>query len=197
MLVLDYVWDFQQTLIFRFVPTRLVLDEFGIKDREEAKRHAAREVYKGRGIRFLKFEEVGAAMMHSLKKDINGACYFIFPDIPIIEVPDTGVIHMTILVMVGKVVAALGKTYLRVFARKKDGAPYRRCRRPGSDFDETWTRGAPGPKTKFGDPRLAHSARAAGPGAAKTAIFLLSKIRFFGHIFFISNRSDMFAMGFW
>ena len=114
MLVLDYVWDFQQTLIFRFVPTRLVLDEFGIKDREEAKRHAAREVYKGRGIRFLKFEEVGAAMLHSLKKDINGACYFIFPDIPIIEVPDTGVIHMTILVMVGKVVAALalGKTYL-------------------------------------------------------------------------------------
>ena len=95
-----------------FVPTRLVLDEFGIKDREEAKRHAAKEVYKGRGIRFLKFEEVGAAMMHSLKRDINGACYFIFPDIPIIEVPDTGVIHMTILVMVGKVVAALGKTYL-------------------------------------------------------------------------------------
>ena len=112
MLVLDYVWDFQHTLIFRFVPTRLVLDEFGIKDREEAKRHAAKEVYKGRGIRFLKFEEVGAAMLHSLKKDINGACYLIFPDIPIIEVPDTGVIHMTILVMVGKVVAAMGKTYL-------------------------------------------------------------------------------------
>ena len=101
-----------QLFVVVFVPTRLVLDEFGIKDREEAKRHAAKEVYKGRGIRFLKFEEVGAAMMHSLKRDINGACYFIFPDIPIIEVPDTGVIHMTILVMVGKVVAALGKTYL-------------------------------------------------------------------------------------
>ena len=85
---------------------------------------------------------------------------------------------------------------LRVFARKKDGAYYRRCRRPESDFDETRTRGAPGPKMKFGDPRLAHSAHAASPGAAKTAIFLLSKIRFFGHIFFISNRSDMFAMGF-
>ena len=96
-----------------FVPTRLVLDEFGIEDREEAMRHAAREVYKGRGTRFLTFEEVGAAMMHSMKKDVNGACYFIFPDLPIIEVPDTGVIHMNILVMVGKVVAALGKTNLR------------------------------------------------------------------------------------
>ena len=95
-----------------FVPTRLVLDEFGIEDREEAKRHAAREVYKGRGTRFLTFEEVGAAMMHSMKKDVSGACYFIYPDIPIIEVPDTGVIHMTILVMVGKVLAALGTTHL-------------------------------------------------------------------------------------
>ena len=80
--------------------------------REEAKRHAAREVYKGRGTRFLTFEEVGAAMMHSMKKDVNGACYFIYPDIPIIEVPDTGVIHVTVLIMVGKFVAALGKTDL-------------------------------------------------------------------------------------
>ena len=86
--------------------------------------------------------------------------------------------------------------FLRVFARKKDGAYYRRCRQPGSDFDETRTRGAPGPKMKFGDPRLAHSACVASPGAAKTPIFFLLKIRFFGHIFFISNRSDMFAMGF-
>ena len=95
-----------------FVPTRLVLDEFGIKDREEAKRHAAREVYKGRGTRFLTFEEVGEAMMHSLKKDVSGACYFISPDMPIIHVPDTGVIHMTMLVLVGKFVAALGITDL-------------------------------------------------------------------------------------
>ena len=91
-----------------FVPTRLVLDEFGIKDRDEAKRHAAREVYKKRGTRFLTLEEVGEAMMHSMKKDVSGACYFIFPDLPVIAVPDTGVIGTTIYVMVGKVAAALG-----------------------------------------------------------------------------------------
>ena len=94
-----------------------------------------------------------------------------------------------------------GKTinfYLRVFACKKDGAYYyRRCRRPESDFDETRTSGAAGPKTKFGDPLLAHLARTAGPGAAKTAIFGISKNPFFGHILFILNRTDMFAMGFW
>ena len=71
------------------------------------------------------------------------------------------------------------------------------CPRPDSDFDETRTRGASGPKTKFGDPFSAHLARSAGPGASKVAIFLLSKIRFFGHIFRNSNRTDMFAKGFW
>ena len=86
---------------------------------------------------------------------------------------------------------------LRVFACKKDGAYYRRCRQPESDFDETRTRGAPGPKTKFGDPLSARSANLAGPGVAKVAIFLLSKNPFFGQIFFISNPTDMFVMGFW
>ena len=90
-----------------------------------------------------------------------------------------------------------GYNNLRVFARKKDGAYYRRCRQPESDFDETRTSGAAGPKTKSGDPLLAHPARMAGPGAAKTAIFGISKNPFFGHILFISNRTDMFAMGFW
>ena len=71
------------------------------------------------------------------------------------------------------------------------------CPRPDSDFDETRTRGAPRPKTKFGDPLSAHPARLAGPGASKVAIFGFKKIRFFGHIFCISNRTDMFAMGFW
>ena len=89
------------------------------------------------------------------------------------------------------------KKLLRVFARKKDGAYYRRCRQPESDFDETRTRGATGLKTKFGDPLSAQSADSAGPGAAKAAIFLLSKNLFFGHIVFISNHSDMFARGFW
>ena len=71
------------------------------------------------------------------------------------------------------------------------------CPRPDSDFDETRTRGASGPKTKFGDPLLAGSADSADPGASKVAIFGLRKIRFFGQIFFLSNPRDMFAMGFW
>ena len=95
-----------------FVPTRLVLDEFGIKDRDEAKRHAAREVYKKRGTRFLTLEEVGEAMMHSMKKDVNGACYFIFPDLPVIDVPDVGLIGTAIHVIVGKVAGALGMSSL-------------------------------------------------------------------------------------
>ena len=62
---------------------------------------------------------------------------------------------------------------LRVFAGEILGAYYRGCRQPESDFDETHTRGAPGPKTKFGDPFSAHPARSAGPGASKVAIFRL------------------------
>ena len=84
-----------------------------------------------------------------------------------------------------------------MFARKKDGAYYRRCRRPESDFDETCTRGASGPKTKFGDPLLAHSADPVGQGAPEAAIFGFFEKRFFGHIFFIPNAREMFAMGFW
>ena len=90
-----------------------------------------------------------------------------------------------------------GQTFLRVIARKKHGVHYRGCRRPESDFDKTRTSGAAGPKTKSGDPLSAHPARTAGPGAAKTAIFGISKNLFFSHILFISNRTDMFAMGFW
>ena len=87
--------------------------------------------------------------------------------------------------------------YLRVFAPKSFVVYYRGCRRPESDFVETRSRGAPGPETKSGGPLLAHSARTAGPGAAKTAIFWALEKSFFGHNFFTSNHSDMFAMGFW
>ena len=84
-----------------------------------------------------------------------------------------------------------------MFAPKSFVVHYRGCRRPESDFDETRSRGAPGPETKSGGPLLAHPARSAGPGASKVAIFLLSKIWFFGQILGISNPTDMFAMGFW
>ena len=84
-----------------------------------------------------------------------------------------------------------------MFARKKDGAYYRRCRQPESDFDETRTRGAAGPKMKFGAPFSAHPARSAGPGASKVAIFGFFEKWFFGYISFLSKRTDMFAMGFW
>ena len=61
--------------------------------------------------------------------------------------------------------------FLRVFARKSIVVYCRGCRRPESDFDETRTRGAAGPKTKSGGPLLAGSADTAGLGAAKVAIF--------------------------
>ena len=34
----------------------------------------------------LVVEEVGEALMHSLKRDVDGAAYMIFPDMPIFEV---------------------------------------------------------------------------------------------------------------
>ena len=71
------------------------------------------------------------------------------------------------------------------------------CPRPDSDFGETRTGGAPGPKTKFGDPLLAHSANSAGPGASKVAIFGFFEKWVFGYIFFLSTPTEMFAMGFW
>ena len=74
------------------------------------------------------------------------------------------------------------------------------CRQPDSDFDETRTSGAPGPKTKFCDPFLAQPAQPAhlaGPGASKVAIFGFLDKWPFGQIFFLSKPRDMFAMGFW
>ena len=79
-----------------FVPTRLVLGD------------GKQSQLKDRKWRPLTLKEVGKAMMHSLQKDVDGACYFIYPDLPIIEVPDKGVVQMFILFAVGKVAAALG-----------------------------------------------------------------------------------------
>ena len=86
---------------------------------------------------------------------------------------------------------------LRVFAGEILGAYCRGCRQPESDFDETRTRGASGPQTKFGAPFSATAARSAGPGASKVEIFCFFEKWFFGQIFFLSKQTDMFAMGFW
>ena len=84
-----------------FVPTRLVLD-VDIQDGNKVK-----EIIRDRKTRPLSLEELGKAMIHSMKKDIDGACYFIYPDLPIIEVPDKGIILLSGLFITGKVAAAL------------------------------------------------------------------------------------------
>ena len=63
----------------------------------------------------------------------------------------------------------------------------------GSDFDETRTSGAAGPKTKSGDPLSAHPVRTAG----QNGHFWNFKKSVFWPNFFISNRTDVVAMGFW
>ena len=80
------------------VPTRMILGDIKQTKLEDGRR--------------LTLQEVGNALMHSLQKDIDGACYFIYPDLPIIEVPDKSVIQMHILIIVGKIATALGIKYL-------------------------------------------------------------------------------------
>ena len=51
-------------------------------------------------------------LAHTLKKDVDGACYFVYPDLPIIETPDPGPPLILSLMAVGKVGNALGKDSL-------------------------------------------------------------------------------------
>ena len=98
-----------------FVPTRLVLEEYGKEiSTEDAKRKAAKEIYAYGKSRMLVKEEVGEAMIHSLKRDVDGSVYFIFPGLPLIEVPDSGATLIAILYAVGKVAVGLGKESLSV-----------------------------------------------------------------------------------
>ena len=83
-----------------------------------------------------------------------------------------------------------------MFARKKDGVYYRRCRRPVSDFDETRSRRGYGPKTKCRTPVLTVRVSTGCLGGSKGADFDRSKKRVFGQIFFSSNRTERFAMAF-
>ena len=98
-----------------FVPTRLVLEEYGKEiSTEDAKRKAAEDIFNFGKSRMLVKEEVGEAMIHSLKRDTDGSVYFIFPGLPLIEVPDSGIPLITILYAVGKVAVGLGKESLSV-----------------------------------------------------------------------------------
>lgn len=98
-----------------FVPTRLVLEEYGAGvSAEDAERRAAKDIYSYSKSRMLAKEEVGEAMMHSLRRDADGSVYFIYPDLPLIEVPDSGVALISVLYAVGKVAIAFGKDSLNV-----------------------------------------------------------------------------------
>ena len=74
----------------------------------------AREIHKeSKGLtRMLVVEEVGEALIHSLKRDADGATYLIFPDMPIFEVPDPAYPFILSLFAVGKVANALGRDSL-------------------------------------------------------------------------------------
>ena len=57
-------------------------------------------------------EEVGDALINALKKDVDGAIYLVFPDMPILEVPDPVYPFILSLFAVGKVANALGRDSL-------------------------------------------------------------------------------------
>ena len=81
---------------------------------------------------------------------------------------------------------------LRVFACNSQTY----CRRPDSDSDKTRSRRSSGPKTKLETPLSTIRAHTWCPGASKVADFGRPKKPFFGQIFFLSNRTQMFAMPF-
>jgi len=100
-----------------YIPTRMVLEEpsFGNKEgteKEEATRNATQEIFKRSKSRMLTMDEVSDMLAHTLKKDVDGACYFVYPDLPIIETPDPGPPLILSLMAVGKVGNALGKDSL-------------------------------------------------------------------------------------
>ena len=84
-----------------------------------------------------------------------------------------------------------------MIAPKTGGAYYRKCQRPEPDFDETRSRRSFWAKTKFETHLFeirAHAHSATGP--PKGGIFDPPKNQFLAKFFFLSNRREMFAMGF-
>ena len=57
----------------------------------------------------LMVEEVGDALMNSLKKDVDGAIYLVFPDMPILEVLDPAYPFILGLFAVGRLANAFGR----------------------------------------------------------------------------------------
>ena len=53
----------------------------------------------------LRVEEVGAALMPSLRRDVSGACYGVFPDAPLMLVPDPNQPAFGAYILAGKVLA--------------------------------------------------------------------------------------------
>ena len=98
-----------------FVPTRLMLEEYGREvSTEDALRRAARDVYGYSKSRMLAKEEVGEALMQSLRRDADGSVYFIYPGLPLIEVPDPGFGFVSALYAVGKLAMTFGIDALSV-----------------------------------------------------------------------------------
>ena len=60
----------------------------------------------------LVVEEVGDAFMKSLKKDVDGAIYLVFPDMPILEVPDPAYWFILSLFIAGQIAKAFSKESL-------------------------------------------------------------------------------------
>ena len=72
----------------------------------------AKIVYDAKKERLLAKEEVGEAMIHALRRDVDGSVYLVYPDLPLIEVPDSGPPLIAALYAVGKVAIAFGKDSL-------------------------------------------------------------------------------------
>lgn len=103
-----------------FVPTRIVVGETSnenLEGREERIEKVKRTIKRQVKTRMLVKEEVSDAMMHIFRRDKNGSVNLVFPDIPVVEVPDHSYVYFMLLVAVGKVAAALGLEVLdgRVF----------------------------------------------------------------------------------
>ena len=60
----------------------------------------------------LVVEEVGDALIISLKKDLDGTIYLVLPDMPILEVPDPAYPFMFCLSIVGQMAKAFGRESL-------------------------------------------------------------------------------------
>ncbi len=98
--------------------TKLVRDEVDISKRrrvllstvrrKNSRNSSAGQLERITHHRVLKVEEVGSALMTSLKADRNGRCYGIFPDAPLMEIPEPNLPVFGAFVLAAKVLRFLG-----------------------------------------------------------------------------------------